>query len=329
MTRSSASNPSIRSDACPFCERINPPDAMFCNACGTPLQLVPCPSCGAVNDPTATSCHQCAAALPENRPGGVARLPSTTEASDAAGSGARTAEGRTQLIAQPSLGADGLDRDARLFATLRELQRLLAQSDTGAVAGRPDGNSVGAHAARADVRRALGSLADALWSYPASVIAGSPSPAIRVGPRVVPRRGLAVIVGTVILAVLAAAGYYAYRERPVLDVPQVPRASGVVKDSGSPAATGAVVNPSASAGDGVPGASTPALAATPPVAREAQPIAPAPEGTPTPVPTGIARPRSPDAGPGILERQPPRVGPCTDGVAALGLCAPEASQRRQ
>ena len=228
--------------ACPKCGRTNRAEAAFCDACGTPLQLVPCARCGAVNDPTATSCHQCAAALPEDRPGGLARSSSTTEVADAPGFGARTTIARTRSIAQPSLGAAGLDRDARIFATLRELNRLLADSDPGAVAGRPDGKSLRTHAANADVRRAVSHLAYALWSYPVSAIAGSP--AIQVGPGVVPRRRLAVIVGTVVLAVLAAAGYYAYRERPV---PQVPRASGAVKDSGSPAATGAIVNPSASA----------------------------------------------------------------------------------
>jgi hypothetical protein len=358
---------------CPFCEHVNPPDSKFCNACGAPLHLVPCARCEAVNDPTATTCHQCGAPLPENRLGGLARSSSAAEMTDAAGFAAWTAEGRTDPIAQPSLGADGLDRDARLFATLQELQRLVAYPDSGAAAGRPDETSRGTHAANADGRTAVTPLADALWSYPASAIAGSQ--AIRVAPRIVSRQGLAVIVGTVVLAVLAVAGYYAYRERPVLDVPQVPAASGAVKDGGSPAATGALVNPSASAGGGVPTASTPALAVTPPVAADGRSIAPQPEGgvaairsgtavpgdarspgtaplarssggttasprrpaaeardpsgTATAVPAGVARPRTADAAPGIIERQPLRVGPCTDAVAALGLCAPEAIQRRE
>src|SRR5262245_62880155 len=49
---------------CPFCERANPADAKFCNACGAPLHLLPCPECGAVNDAAAAACHQCAASLP-------------------------------------------------------------------------------------------------------------------------------------------------------------------------------------------------------------------------------------------------------------------------
>ena len=178
MTRSSAANPSMRSAACAFCERINPPDSKYCNACGAPLGLVPCVRCGAVNDSTAPKCHQCGAAWPGNTLGGLARSSSATEASDAAGSEsrtakdrtppiadgldglfrwwsateasdaagseARTAEGGTQPIAQPSLGADGLDRDAGLFATSQELARRLAHSDLGAVAGRPT-ETLGTH----------------------------------------------------------------------------------------------------------------------------------------------------------------------------------------
>ncbi len=292
----------MRSAACPFCEHINPAGSKFCNACGTPMHLVPCARCGAVNDPLATSCHQCAAALLEKPPGGLAW--------DAVKSGAWTAEGRTQPSAQPVLGVDGLNRD---LETLQEMQRQLANTDSGASA-----------TAR--------------------------SPAIRI-PQIGPRRRLAVIVGTVVLAVLAAAGYYAYREPPVLDIPQGPAARGTVKDLGSSAATGA--------DGGVPSASTPALAVTPPVAADpairsgggdarstaAAPVARSSDGTTSvlqattqgkdpseatpPLPAAVARPRSAGAGSGILERQPPRVGPCTDGAAALGLCAPESIQRRE
>ena len=51
-------------DTCRFCEHVNPPDAKFCNACGGALHLVPCSRCGAVNDVTATSCYQCHSPLP-------------------------------------------------------------------------------------------------------------------------------------------------------------------------------------------------------------------------------------------------------------------------
>ena len=52
---------------CPFCERTNPADAKFCNACGGALHLVPCPGCGAVSDVSAITCYQCQAQLPGRR----------------------------------------------------------------------------------------------------------------------------------------------------------------------------------------------------------------------------------------------------------------------
>jgi hypothetical protein len=50
---------------CRFCDHDNPPDARFCNACGSPLYLKPCPQCEAVNDTAAPQCYQCGAALPK------------------------------------------------------------------------------------------------------------------------------------------------------------------------------------------------------------------------------------------------------------------------
>lgn len=342
----------MRPAPCAFCQRVNPADSKFCNACGAPLPLVPCDRCGAVNDPGAMACYQCAAPLQEA--GGAAR-PSAAEASGAAGSTARTAESGTEPAAHPSPGADGLDRDAKLFDTLQELQRLLGSSDSGPAAGRPDGNSLGIAKRAADLRTAVTPSVDAPRSYPAPAVA---SPTVRASPRSIPRRRAAVIVGTLTLAVLAVGGYYAYREDPV---PDVPAASGAVKGGGNPAATGALVDPPASAGATAPAPSTPALAVTPRAADDGQRVATRPgtvipgdatvpparsaaiEASPrrpgagakapsepaaAPVPAAVARPRSAEASPGIIER-PPRVGPCTDAVAALGLCTSEAIQRRE
>jgi ribosomal protein L40E len=297
------------SAACPLCEHVNPPDAKFCNACGTAIDLVPCPGCGAVNDPTATSCHQCAAALPQSAPGELARPVSGPDIPGAAESGARTPGGRPQPSAQPgtqlSLNVAGLDRDARILATLQELRRLIADTEAGA-----------------------------------TTFAGFP--AFRIRPLIARRRPLAVIVAGAVLAVLVAVGYSAFRERPVLDVHKVPEARGVVKPIGSPTATGAPVSRSASEGSGVSGTPTSPLAVTPPVAADAQPAGRTTASAPQPgaeardpseaadsAPAAVARPRSTDADRGILDLQPPRIGPCTEGAAALGLCVPEAVQRRE
>src|SRR5262245_55098157 len=137
MAKASGVNRSVRSAACPFCERVNPPDARFCNDCGAPLYLVPCFRCGAVNDPTAPKCHQCGASWPGNPLDGPARS-SPGEVLDPAGFGARTAEDKVQPIAEAFVGADGLGRGARL---LQQLQRMAANSDSGPVSG--GGNPLG------------------------------------------------------------------------------------------------------------------------------------------------------------------------------------------
>jgi double zinc ribbon protein len=49
----------MSSTRCPFCEHGNAADAKFCSECGGALHLVPCPSCGAVNQVTASACYQC------------------------------------------------------------------------------------------------------------------------------------------------------------------------------------------------------------------------------------------------------------------------------
>jgi len=289
------------------------------------------------------------ASWPANLLGGPARSSSGTEAPDGAGFGARTAEDRVQPIAHAFVGADALDRDARL---LQQLQRVVADSDSASVARGRDEGGLG------DVR-----TADAQSSYPASAIAGSRP--TRVGARL--RWGFTVIAGSVVLAVFAAAGYYAYRAGPVPDVAQ---SDGAARGSG-PAESGALVNPSVSGDGAVAGASTRTLAVTPAVAADVQPIAPAQEGsaaavrsrtapledarsaatppsarssgettssprqaaaeTRPPAETVSAGPRSRTArvAPGVVEQQPARVGPCTEAVAAVGLCAPESVQRKE
>jgi hypothetical protein len=244
-----------------------------------------------VNDPTATSCHQCAAALPENVPVEVAR-PSVIPP-PVAPERVRAGEGRPQVNAQLSLSAAGLDRDGKLVATLQELRRVLADADPGPSAG-------------------------------------TRFPAIRVGSRIAPRRGLALIVGAAVLAILAVIGYYAYREPPTANL----QSSGRV-------ATGAAVTLPASEGGKGPGASTSSATPPPPVAAEPQPAkgtaagarlpdaqAQAPSEPAAPVSSAVTAPSSTEVERGILKHHPPRVGACTEGAAALGLCALQDNQRR-
>src|SRR5215475_15537796 len=196
MTKSSAANRSVGSAACPVCERVNPPESRFCNACGAPLPLVPCYRCGAVNEPTTPRCHQCGAWWPGKA---VARSSSATEAPENAGTAARTAEARTQPITPASVSAHRVHQGTRL-------------------------------------------LQFSGW-------------------------GLAMVVGTVVLAVFVAAGYYAHRTRQA-DASRLGAVSGTAKSSGGPAAMGALVSPSDAAGGGAP------------AAADAKPIAPAAEISP-------------------------------------------------
>lgn len=49
---------------CCFCNHQNPERAKFCNECASPLHLRPCTSCNAVNARASETCHRCGAALP-------------------------------------------------------------------------------------------------------------------------------------------------------------------------------------------------------------------------------------------------------------------------
>ena len=84
---------------CRFCDHDNPPDARFCNECGSPLYLKPCPQCEAVNESTATQCYQCGAALPkqdaadEASVGSMPELVGATENAGDVGGAQRRTEG--------------------------------------------------------------------------------------------------------------------------------------------------------------------------------------------------------------------------------------------
>ena len=49
---------------CPYCAHVSPLDSKFCNECGAALHLLPCPQCGSINDITLTAdCSRCSCAL--------------------------------------------------------------------------------------------------------------------------------------------------------------------------------------------------------------------------------------------------------------------------
>jgi ribosomal protein L40E len=55
--------PSTPSLQCLFCKHLNPADAIFCNECGTQLNLQPCKRCGAIDDRAAEKCYKCGASF--------------------------------------------------------------------------------------------------------------------------------------------------------------------------------------------------------------------------------------------------------------------------
>jgi len=68
-------------NSCPFCEHGNPADAKFCSACGGALHLVQCPRCGAVSDVKAATCYQCHGPLQGRGTDALDPAPSAAEAS--------------------------------------------------------------------------------------------------------------------------------------------------------------------------------------------------------------------------------------------------------
>jgi class 3 adenylate cyclase len=61
---------------CNACQHVNPEDARFCGACGTPLaRESACPACGHTNPPGARFCNGCGAPQGEATSGGPERTP--------------------------------------------------------------------------------------------------------------------------------------------------------------------------------------------------------------------------------------------------------------
>lgn len=57
---------SISSIPCLFCKHQNPSGAIFCNACGTQLNMQPCDQCGAIDARDARNCYKCGAEFPSS-----------------------------------------------------------------------------------------------------------------------------------------------------------------------------------------------------------------------------------------------------------------------
>lgn len=321
------------------------------------MDLAPCPHCGAVNEATASICQQCSGKLHEEADGAATPSPGVRK-STAAGP-AWAAGGALNPTPVEPLASEGPDQDARVSATLRQLREYLERSDAEpavGLQGRPH-PPVPPHPTRGV--GAGGSAAPR--PYPVSTV--TEPWVLHAEPRKARRRRGAAIVGSAALVVFAVSGYYVYRW--VSDSSLVADRAG---EGGNRVATGTVAEPAANLDAGAPTGSTPSTLATPAIAvppptsgvtavrpgtvdpgeargpttaavvgsvgsnatqrrsgADAKDVSP---GTAPAAPAAVARPRAVEAG-AAFELQRPRVGPCTEAVAALGLCTREPAQGRE
>jgi double zinc ribbon protein len=129
------------------------------------------------------------------------------------------------------------------------------------------------------------------------------SPAAKVLPLRPTPRAIAVAV---VLAAIGALGYYGYRQNSLVDEPRA---------AGGEAAADAKSADDTSTASGNPLAAPARAAANPP--RAGRQTVESPEGKSA----AAANPRSLTVSPGKSGEAPPRQQACTEGLAALGLCA--------
>jgi hypothetical protein len=260
----------------------------------------------------------------------LAASSSSANSSVAAGSaGASTGEGSSE--------ADALDRDAKVFATLGELRQRLAEIEAGTADRGLDRGGVDSQPSNLRAEIPAAPWAGAAASYPTPAVALRSAP--RAGRRIALRRSAGMVVGTAALAVVAVASYYAFEQRPIVDASKIPAVTGEVKGGGDPAKADSPASSDTTSAEATP--SGPAALPLPRVTHGVAPTqgsatrpggaaqreGPVTSAAPAVTTSAGARPAETSAG---IERPPPnRLGPCTDAVAALGLCAPEPTQRRE
>jgi len=144
-----------------------------------------------------------------------------------------------------------------------------------------------------------------------------------------------VVVGTVVLAAIAALGFYAYPRLSLVDARQ-PLAAAA-ENSGGPASPAATLLETASPKTASP--ETPPPETPPPETSPADPTRaaakqPLPGRQPVEAPAAkaaavaIARPQAINAGK-EGERAPSRQEACTEAGAALGLCVAKSVQKKE
>lgn len=130
-----------------------------------------------------------------------------------------------------------------------------------------------------------------------------------------PRRPARAIVGIVVVAAVAVFGYYAFRQQTPVGAPAPPSAGSEAKARGSPVDPGTIDKAQAnSVARDVATAPATSPSEIPPAGTVRAPAKPAAAAA-----SAAARPQATNAGK-RAEQGPPRLGPCTEALAALGLC---------
>lgn len=279
---------------CPYCEHGNPADSKFCSECGGALHLVPCPGCGAVSEITATVCYQCRARLPGR--GTDATVPTSP-----------AAEISRSLPRPPFRVIVG----AAVLAVVAVLgyytNRQLSLNDAPrAPAASSEASGPGAPAVTRVIRRDA-AAGDTKTDQPDNS-AGLASPA-------------ASASGTQLAAPERDAANQPRASRQP-EYPQKAKTAATLTTRPQTINTGGAREQRPSR----PEACTEAVAAlrlcaTIPVQSKAADSAAAVDAV-------IQRPQRTDAGK-AGGQEPPRPQPCTEAVAALGLCTLESTQRRE
>lgn len=330
---------------CENCDHVNPVDARFCNACGKALPSPPLAGDSASNLLFA------------------ARAERVTAESDSRASSAPYALAIAFAIPEP--GEDALepvaysvqfdpDQTVKIGCVYgADALHSAANSDFGPVGAdsAPLNHDMRPHDAPG-LDRSNASSAEAR-PHGAAV---SESGELSLVLQALRRRPAAVLIGVSAFAALASLSYVSYHQRSAPDLSWPPavnsttngrsepaddpapgrRSSGEINEvlpttANSPIApTGAVVNADAPQADKL-NMQAPIAAVAAPARLGARAVVTNPQNA------GRKSTRSPEAA--TMARTAPetsgnasapaRIGPCTDAVAALGLCAPNSTQRKQ
>lgn len=293
---------------CPYCDHVSPVGSKFCGECGAALHLMPCPHCGAVNDITlTTACYRChgelrksvSAALPASADTvSATTVSATTVSATAARAATAPVEPETR---QPDIspyviaGPPSRQRPHALVVAIV----LIAFGAASYYAFRQRSTLDLREPVRAEVK-GPGAPAETNGNAGAGTIVKAPADAVphaATAPAAAAEKGIAAgITGGVPVEVKAL--------KPDAAPPRDAAATTPIATTATTRAPRSIPGKSASARE--------------PAASPATATVVVPEGT---------RARF-EAGKG-LEKQLPNIGPCTDAVAALGLCTPEPIPRRQ